>query len=75
MKAEDIKENNKKYSIEEAYAEIIRIKNEMGFKEYQSRDQQQAYERGYQQAVIDLNTEFKKRSDMLLVINTTRTEF
>lgn len=66
--------NTKSYTLGEAYAEISRIKNEMGFKEYQSKEQQLAYERGYRQAVIDLNTEFRKRSDMLLLINTTKSE-
>lgn len=64
----------KKYTLEEAYAEIVRIRNDMGFKEYQSKEQQRAYERGYQQAVTDLNTEFRKRSDILLAINTTTIE-
>jgi hypothetical protein len=64
--------DKKRYTLEEAHDEIQRIKNEMGFKEYQSKEQQHAFERGYTQAIIDMTTEFSKRSNLLLSINTSR---
>jgi hypothetical protein len=66
---------NKVYTLEEAYSEILRIKNEMGFQEFQNKEQQRAYERGYQQAVIDLTTDFSNRSNLFLAINTTKHEY
>jgi hypothetical protein len=64
----------KQYTLEEAYEEICRIREQVtgGYKEYQKKEEQKAYERGYQQAVIDLTTDFHKRSQLLLAINTSR---
>lgn len=67
-------EQKKKYTLEEAYEEICRIRDEVtgGYKEYKIKEEQQAYERGYQQAVIDLTTDLQNRSHMFLAINTSR---
>lgn len=64
--------DTKKYSLEEAYAEICRIREDMGYSAFKSKEDQAAYERGYTQAVIDLTTDFHKRSNMILAINTTK---
>lgn len=61
-----------KYTLEEAYKEIHKIREEMGYSEFKSKEEQTSYERGYQQAIIDMTTDFKKRSLMLLAINTTK---
>ena len=61
-----------KYTLEEAYQEICKIRESMGYEDYKSKVERDAYERGYQQAVIDLTTDFQKRSLMLLAINTTK---
>lgn len=63
--------STKKYTLEEAYEEIRRIRSEMGYEQYKSTEERRAYERGYRQAVIDLDTDFKKRAMMFLAINTT----
>lgn len=54
----------KKYTLEEAYSKILEIKDQMGIKEYQQKELQTAYERGYTTAVIDLQKDFIKRSTM-----------
>ena len=64
----------KKYTLEEAYEEICRIREQVtgGYKEYQDKQEQMAYERGYRQAIIDLETDIHRRSQLLLAINTSR---
>lgn len=49
---------DKKYTLEEAYAEICKIRNGMGYSNYKNNEERLAFERGYRQAVIDLETEF-----------------
>lgn len=67
-------EKPQKYTLEEAYAEICRIRKDMGYDEFKTRQEREAYERGYRQAVIDLTTDFHNRSNMFLAINTTSHE-
>lgn len=53
-----------KYTLNEAYEKILEIKNQMGIKEYQEKEMQRAFEKGYSQAIEDMQKDFLKRSSM-----------
>ena len=63
------KKKDKLYTLEEAYAEILRIKEESIGKDYQTKQEKEAYKQGYSQAIIDMQIEFQKNSQLLLNIN------
>lgn len=58
------KKTPKLYTLEDAYSEILRIKNEMGLKEYQERAEQMAFQRGYKKACDDLEQKIVKEIGM-----------
>lgn len=53
-----------KYTLNEAYEKILEIKNQMGVKEYQEKELQRAFEKGYSTAISDMQKDFIKRSGM-----------
>jgi hypothetical protein len=59
----------KKYTLEEAYEEILRIKKESGLLEYQDKREQDAFRNGYAKALNDMQADFNKRACLLAAIN------
>lgn len=59
------KKTDKTYTLTEAYSEILKIKTEMVGKDYEEKNLNEAYKRGYHQAIKDMQKEFVKRSELL----------
>ena len=65
----DPKEKPKLYTLEQAYEEILRIKNETVGKDHHTKQEEAAFRRGYAKAILDMQHEFNKRSSLLAAIN------
>ncbi len=63
------KTRKKLYTLEEAYDEILRIKTEMVGKYYHSEQEMIAFRNGYKKAILDMQTDFAKRSNLLACVN------
>lgn len=59
----------KKYTLEEAYKEIWKIKQNMGVVEYQNKELKQAFQNGYATALNDMQENFVKKCSMMASIN------
>lgn len=59
----------KLYTLAEAYDEILRIKTEMVGKYYHTEQERIAFSNGYKKAILDMQTDFAKRSNLLATIH------
>lgn len=57
-----------KYTLQEAYAEILKVKNESGLLDIQRKHATRAYEQGYQDGIEAAKNEINKRLDLLYSI-------
>lgn len=63
------KKQGKLYTLEDAYNEILRIKNETVGKDYHNKQEELAFKRGYAKAILDMQQEFTKRASLLASLN------
>jgi hypothetical protein len=63
------KQEKKLYTLEEAYNEILRIKNETVGKYYHSEQEKIAFRNGYKKAILDMQTDFAKMSNLLAFVH------